>query len=101
MKSIKFPSFILSTLLLFSCNESDDNLTSKKEPFEVIYTTANILTDIDENIYNDDESVKANSIYSWSSDETNRILNGNGIPNHEVGAFPNQNNPNTISKQVK
>ena len=38
-------------------------------------------------------------IYSWSSDETNRILNGNGIPNHEVGAFPNQNNPNTISKQ--
>ena len=99
MKSIKFPSFILSTLLLFSCNESDDNLTSKKELFEVIYTTANILTDIDENIYNDDESVKANSIYSWSSDETNRILNGNGIPNHEVGAFPNQNNPNTISKQ--
>ena len=99
MNSMKFPSFILSTLLLFSCNGSDDNVTSKEEPFEVIYTTANILTDIDENIYNKDKSIKANSIYSWSSDETNRILNGNGIPNHGVGVFPNPNNPNTISEQ--
>lgn len=81
MKSINF-HLLYSTLLLFSCNESDNNLISKEESFEIIYTTTNILTDIDENSYNDDESVKANSIYSWSSDETNRILNGNGIPNH-------------------
>ena len=29
----------------------------------------------------------------------NRILSGNGIPNHEVGTFPNPDNPNTISEQ--
>ena len=34
-----------------------------------------------------------------SSDISHRILNGNGIPNHEVGTFPNQNNPNTIREQ--
>jgi hypothetical protein len=39
------------------------------------------------------------SEYSWTSDGTNRILNGNGIPNHEVGTFPNSNNPNSISAQ--
>jgi hypothetical protein len=41
----------------------------------------------------------AYSEYSWSSDGTSRILNGNGIPNHEVGTFPNSNNPNSISAQ--
>ncbi|SVD99991.1 uncharacterized protein METZ01_LOCUS452845, partial [marine metagenome] len=41
----------------------------------------------------------AYSKYSWTSDETSRILSGNGIPNHEVGTFPNPHNPNTISEQ--
>ena len=68
MNSMKFPSFILSTLLLFSCNGSDDNVTSKEEPFEVIYTTANILTDIDaDNISIDPKN--------------NQPINGNGIKN--------------------
>jgi hypothetical protein len=39
------------------------------------------------------------SRYSWTSDGVDRILSGNGIPNHEVGTFPNTNNPNTISEQ--
>ena len=63
------------------------------------YSTTGILDDISESIYNDDESVNAYSIYSWISDDTSRILSGNGIPNHEVGTFPNPNNPNTISEQ--
>ena len=63
------------------------------------YSTANVLTNIDENIFNDDESVNAFSTYSWSSDGSSRILNGNGIPNHEVGTFPNSGNPNTIRAQ--
>ena len=63
------------------------------------YSTVGILTDISEEIYNSDESVNAYSIFSWTSDDLNRILSGNGIPNHEVGTFPNPNNPNTISEQ--
>ena len=63
------------------------------------YSTIGILDDINEEIYNDDESVNATSIYSWTSDDINRILSGNGIPNHEVGTFPNAHNPNTISEQ--
>ena len=63
------------------------------------YSTDGILTDINEEIYNNDESVNAYSIFSWTSDDLNRMLSGNGIPNHEVGTFPNPNNPNTISEQ--
>ena len=63
------------------------------------YSTTGILDSISVEIFNDDESVNTYSIYSWTSDELNRILSGNGIPNHEVGTFPNQDNPNTISEQ--
>ena len=63
------------------------------------YSTIGILTDLSEEIYNSDESVSAYSIYSWTSNDIDRILSGNGIPNHEVGTFPNNNNPNTISEQ--
>ena len=63
------------------------------------YSTIGVLDDINEEIYNDDESVNAYSIFNWTSDDVNRILSGNGIPNHEVGTFPNANNPNYISEQ--
>jgi len=63
------------------------------------YSTANILIDLSEETYNSDESVNAYSIYSWTSDEADRILSGNGIPNHEVGTFPSPDCPNIISEQ--
>ena len=63
------------------------------------YSTVDILTNLSEENYNSDESVNAYSIYSWTSDQVDRILSGNGIPNHEVGTFPNANCPNTISEQ--
>ena len=72
----------------------DNNCTDDQE-----FTTSGVYTDINEQIYNNDESVNTYSIYSWSSDDENRILNGNGIPNHEVGTFPNANCPSAISEQ--
>lgn len=89
---------ILST----SCGEDEgNNNVSPNLPSacEGEYSTEGILTDINEKIFNNDESVNAYSEYSWSSDGSNRILTGNGIPNHEVGSFPNPHNPNTISAQ--
>ena len=82
-------TFFIATLLnlIFAQCEEDE------------YSTIGILDDINEEIYNDDESVNATSIYSWTSDDINRILSGNGIPNHDVGTFPNAHNPNTISEQ--
>ena len=92
---------ILIGLLFLSCEKNESSLQNDEETGNCATgtSTATILVNIDEEIYNNDESVLAYSKYSWSSDGTNRILNGNGIPNHEVGTFPNSNNPNSISEQ--
>ena len=78
--------FIISISIYGQCQDSE-------------YSTNGILDSISVEVFNDDESVNTYSIYSWTSDELNRILSGNGVPNHEVGTFPNPNNPNTISAQ--
>ena len=100
IKLIKINFFYFFSILLFfiGCNDTE-NPDSKELICEGAYTTANILVDINEKVFNNDESVKAYSEYSWKSDGINRILSGNGIPNHEVGTFPNPHNPNTIKAQ--
>ena len=92
---------ILTGLLFISCEKNVSSSQNNEETGNCAIgtSTATILVNIDEEIYNNDESVLAYSKYSWSSDGTNRILIGNGIPNHEVGTFPNLNNPNSISEQ--
>ena len=72
---------------------------AEQDCIEEDYSTVDILTDLSEETYNSDESINAYSIYSWTSNEIDRILAGNGIPNHEVGTFPNIHCPNTISEQ--
>ena len=96
---------LLLPLLVFNIN-CEDAASSENGEDGVItqcidseYSTSGVLVDINEKTYNDDESVDAYSVYSWTSDDLNRILSGNGIPNHEVGTFPNADNPNIISGQ--
>lgn len=96
MKSV-LKVFIL--LLILSCSKNEDPQEQNNTDCSGDYSTAGILVDINEEIYNTDESVNKYSRSSWSSDGIDRILNGNGIPNHEVGTFPNANNPNTITEQ--
>lgn len=75
------------------------NATFSSTTAGVTYSTANVYCDLSELTYNSDESVNTNSDYSWVCSTQNRLLSANGIPNHEVGTFPNANNPNTISVQ--
>ena len=77
-------------ILLFSCNKNEESQEQNHLYCLGDYSTAGILVDINEQIYNDDESVNNYSRYSWTSDGNDRILSGNGIPNHEVGTFPNK-----------
>ena len=80
--------------MIFSCKGTE----TADEEVNCIgdYSTDNVLTNINSETFNNDESVNAISRYSWTSNGSQRILSGNGIPNHEVGTFPNNNNPNTI-----
>lgn len=47
--------------------------------------------------FNSSTSVDADSQSSWACSDTERTVTGNGIPDHEVGTFPNAGNPNTIA----
>ena len=90
--------FIITFFIFFSCKSTDEIIVDEAN-CKGDYSTENVLTNINEEIYNDDESVKSYSRYSWTSDGIDRILSGNGIPNHEVGTFPIADNPNTITEQ--
>jgi len=50
--------------------------------------------------FNSSPSVNTTSTADWFCDATNRTLSANGIPDHDVGTFPNAGNPNTISQQA-
>lgn len=63
-------------------------------------STELVLCEYIYNEFNDSESVQTTSSSDWSCDGTNRNLVANGIPDHEVGEFPNEGNPNTISEQT-
>tara|TARA_B110000444_G_scaffold259707_1_gene304352 strand:+ start:1155 stop:2135 length:981 start_codon:yes stop_codon:yes gene_type:complete len=94
---------LLVLVILFSCSKNKNSQEQNQEQQKIYcsgdYSTAGVLVDINEKIYNDNESVNAYSRYTWSSDSFDRILNGNSIPNHEVGIFPNSGNPNNIREQ--
>ena len=91
---MKYIYYLYVCLLIFSCKGTE----TADEEVNCIgdYSTDNVLTNINSETFNNDESVNAMSRYSWTSNGSQRILSGNGIPNHEVGTFPNNNNPNTI-----
>ena len=80
-------------------SESSSGDSSNPQVPLMTYSTNNILCDLNESIFNNDESINTNSSYAWTCNTQYRMLTGNGIPNHEVGTFPNINNPNVISVQ--
>lgn len=69
-----------------SCTSSAGGTTS----------TAGVQCSYSYNAYNSSASVKMNSTASWSCTGTQRLLSGNGVPDHAVGSFPNANNPSAI-----
>lgn len=63
-------------------------------------STANVECTYSYSAFNSSPSVNTTSTADWFCDATNRTLSANGIPDHDVGTFPNANNPNTISQQA-
>ena len=50
--------------------------------------------------FNSSPSVNATSEVTWTCTATERTVTGNGLPDHDVGTFPNSNCPNTIAAQT-
>ncbi|MCB1688364.1 MAG: YHYH protein [Halioglobus sp.] len=63
-------------------------------------TTDGIFCDYSDTTYNSQASLTYTSESEWTCTGTTRELAANGIPDHEVGTFPNPGNPNTIAEQI-
>jgi hypothetical protein len=61
-------------------------------------STAGVLCNLSYSAMNSSASIKKLSTYKWTCSATERLLTANGIPDHEVGTFPNTGNPNTIAE---
>jgi hypothetical protein len=62
-------------------------------------STGGVLCNYATSAFNSSSSVKATATATWSCSSTLRSLTANGLPDHAVGTFPNNDNPNTISAQ--
>jgi hypothetical protein len=60
---------------------------------------APVLCDYAVSVFNATPSINATSTAKWSCTDTLRLLVANGLPDHEVGTFPNRNNPPAIAAQ--
>lgn len=50
--------------------------------------------------FNSSASVNLTSTADWFCDSAARTLSANGVPDHDVGTFPNSGNPSAISTQA-
>ncbi|WP_233267421.1 YHYH protein [Paraglaciecola sp. L3A3] len=97
------PDVVGSYMLELAVN--DGELTSAVDSIEVFVSavtasgTDGVLCDYDYNEFNDSPSVSYTSSAQWTCDDGMRELVANGIPDHEVGTFPNAGNPNSIEEQ--
>jgi hypothetical protein len=85
-----------------STNNSDDSTgtTTPDTGATSEVTTAGVECMYSYSAFNSSASVNSTSTSNWFCDANNRALSANGIPDHDVGTFPNANNPNTISQQA-
>jgi hypothetical protein len=102
------PTFTADAVGSYSINLTVDDslLNSEVDSVEITVSevvsgsTASVLCDYNYNEYNDSIYVLDDSMAQWSCTSGERVLSANGIPDHEVGEFPNSNNPNTIAEQT-
>lgn len=102
------PTFVVDIIGSYVVNltVNDSLLNSEVDNVEIVVSqlpessTAGILCDYNYNEYNDSIYVLDDSMAQWSCTDSERVLSANGIPDHDVGEFPNSGNPNTISSQT-
>lgn len=101
------PTFVADVIGSYVVNLTvdDTQLNSEVDSVEIVVSevpqssTLGILCDYNYNQYNDSIYIQDDSMSQWSCTDSERLLSANGIPDHEVGEFPNEGNPNTISSQ--
>ncbi len=94
-------SSLALVLALSACSDSDNETTTDTDSGDLTSTsTEGVECVYVHSSFNDSASVQLNSESAWTCSSTERLLSANGVPDHAVGDFPNEGNPNTITEQV-
>ncbi|MEM9336128.1 MAG: hypothetical protein AAGA33_14875, partial [Pseudomonadota bacterium] len=99
--------WLLAGASLAGCGGSGGGLTESTSTTEPVDTgtgvasglTADVLCDYSDTTFNAQPSLTYTSTSTWTCAGDTRSLSANGIPDHDVGEFPNPGNPNTIVEQ--
>ncbi|TMO72469.1 hypothetical protein CWC17_13775 [Pseudoalteromonas sp. S3785] len=110
IKLLKISLLSAAICSIVACGSDEQSLitaTDESTPSSSNSTTATgsssteqALCDYSYNEYNDSTPVQTTSSADWAFTGTTRDVIANGIPDHDVGTFPNPDNPNTISEQT-
>ena len=98
-----FTSFFGDSALLMALLESDEVYFLEpviRESFNgQAGSTNGVHCNYSDSTVNTQPSLTYTSTSEWTCTDSGRVLSANGIPDHEVGTFPNPNNPHTIAEQ--
>ncbi len=104
MFTFRTAALLLLTVFALSCSEDDTSIVDNDDVvtdcsnvssvFTIALSTDGCTTDIA-------SELNTTSLYNENVQGNTRTISINSIPDHMVGTFPNQGNPNTISEQSK
>lgn len=89
----------VTVLSLSACGGGGSSTSQVTDAAASGTSTADVLCGYTSSVFNSSPSVNATATATWSCSSTSRMLVANGLPDHDVGTFPNANNPNTIAAQ--
>lgn len=91
MNAKKFSLLGLMILVFLGCKK-DDECVSNTDTYSINLNASDCTVDIQ-------TTLGVSSEFTETVSGTSRNITANAIANHNVGTFPNSNNPNTISEQ--
>ena len=96
---------VLSLLGLPACGGGGDSTTTTATTAATGTSTAGVLCSYSSSVpYSGANSatttLTTNATATWSCSSTLRSITANGLPDHVIGSFPNQSNPNYITAQA-
>lgn len=92
-------AFVSAVVLTLSACGGGSSAVTTTAATGTSYSTSGVLCSYANSAFNSSASVNATATATWSCSSTLRSLTANGLPDHAVGTFPNNDNPNTISAQ--
>ena len=98
MKKKKIIIGVLLAVILISCTSQKSTITQQQEStVKTAENTTHQHSDYFGAYTLEDEIFGTKTTVTLSGDK--RVMVTNSLPNHKVGSFPNEGNPNTISAQ--